>query len=176
MTDSTATEEAAFRDLFNSTYRNLVAYARRRSIDVGEADDIVSEVYAIAWRRRNDLLRDSPSLPWLYGIAGNVMRNQWRASSRRLQLVERLEAQPQPQPAGDPAEQSGSDLRSALEELSFDDQEILRLVAWEGLGHAEVAQVLGITTNAVGIRIHRARQRLEKELQARSQRRGGASS
>jgi RNA polymerase sigma-70 factor (ECF subfamily) len=168
-------DEAAFRDLFNSTYQALVAYARRRSIDVGEADDIVSEVYAIAWRRRADLAPDSPSLPWLYGIAANVMRNQWRASTRRLQLVERLEAEPQPGPSGDPADRAGAEIRSALERLSFDDQEVLRLVAWEGLSHEAVGHVLGCTTNAVGIRIHRARQRLEKELYEQ-QRRGGAAS
>jgi RNA polymerase sigma-70 factor (ECF subfamily) len=55
-------------------------------------------------------------------------------------------------------------LRAALQRLSFDDQEVLRLVAWEGLSHAEVAQVLQCSTNAVGIRVHRARQRLEIEL------------
>ncbi len=163
---SAGDDEGAFRQLFTDTYPALVAYARRRCIDVSEADDIVSEVYATAWRRRADRDAEALALPWLYGIATNVMRNQWRASSRRLQLVERLEAQPAREPSGDPGDREGEELRSALERLSFDDQEVLRLVAWEGLSHREVAAVLSCSTNAVGVRIHRARQRLEQELQA----------
>ncbi|MGB5755755.1 MAG: sigma factor, partial [Acidimicrobiales bacterium] len=46
--------EASFRLLFTSTYPDLVAYARRRSFDHAEADDIVAEVYTVAWRRRAD--------------------------------------------------------------------------------------------------------------------------
>ena len=93
-----------------------------------------------------------------------MVRNQWRSTSRRLRLVDHIQAQPAPPAGADPAERPGADLRAALERLSFDDQEVLRLVAWEGLPHAEVAQVLGCSTNAVGIRMHRARQRLQQAL------------
>jgi RNA polymerase sigma-70 factor (ECF subfamily) len=177
-------EEAAFRDLFNATYPKLVAYARRRSFDTSNADDVVSEVYATAWRRRDSLDAAEPPLPWLYGIASNVLRNQWRSESRRLQLVERLEAQPAATPTNAPGESDDlhsdlhEEIRSALKRLSFDDQEVLRLATWEGLPQAEIGQVLGCSTNAVGIRLHRARQRLETELNVQrrtSGRRGGAN-
>ncbi len=165
-------EQALFRQLFTSTYSRLVAYARRRSFDFSEADDVVSEVYSIAWRRREDIPADTPALPWLYGIAANVLRNNRRAGSRRLQLVERLQTEPTAANAAvagdteDPDSTDGAadDLRMALDRLSWDDQEVLRLVTWEGLSHSEAGQALGCSTNAVGIRIHRARQRLETEL------------
>ncbi len=166
--DSPSDDTSSFRQLFVSTYPQVVAYVRRRSHDRAEIDDVVSEVYAAAWRRRLDLSPDGAPLPWLYGIAANVLRNHWRAGSRRLRLVDRLEAEPHPETGGDPAERPGAEIRAALDRLSFDDQEVLRLVAWEGLSHAEVGQVLGCTTNAVGIRVHRARQRLEAELTPRS--------
>jgi RNA polymerase sigma-70 factor, ECF subfamily len=35
---------------------------------------------------------------------------------------------------------------------------------WEGLTHAETAHVLGCSTNAVAIRLHKARKRLQEEL------------
>ncbi|MEM7324428.1 MAG: RNA polymerase sigma factor [Actinomycetota bacterium] len=160
-------DEASFRALFESTYPKLVAYARRRSFDRGSVDDVVSEVYATAWRRRADLDDRRDPLPWLYGIAANVLRNQWRADSRRLQLVDQLEAQPVAAAAPDPAaaaDDGSAAIREALGRLTFDDQEVLRLVAWEGLSHAEVGEVLECSTNAVGIRIHRARLRLEEQL------------
>lgn len=168
VTEQDARDEAAFRRLFVATYGALSAYARRRSSDLTEADDIVAEVYAVAWRRRADIDRQAQPLPWLYGIAANVIRNTRRADSRRLQLVKRLQAQPQvqqPGPDGAAAvDASGVEIRDALDRLSFDDQEVLRLVAWEGLSHEEAGQALGCTANAVGIRIHRARRRLEARL------------
>jgi RNA polymerase sigma-70 factor (ECF subfamily) len=52
----------------------------------------------------------------------------------------------------------------ALASLSPADQEILRLVAWEELGNQQIATVLGITPNAVAIRLHRARTRFADAL------------
>ena len=153
----------AFRRLFDQTYPAIVAYARRR-VSPAQVDDVVAEVFATAWRRRADLDPGAAALPWLYGVAANVVRNLRRADGRHLRLVERIEAEPvstsRPHPADDP----GAELRVALERLSFDDQEVLRLVAWEGLSHAEAGRALECSTNAVGIRIHRARKRLEIEL------------
>ena len=169
MNETRSTDEVAFRSLFEATYPKLVAYVRRRSFDAGAVDDVVSEVFATAWRRREDLEDQRDPLPWLYGIAGNVLRNQWRADSRRLRLVDRLEAQPTATAAPDPADAAdggSAAIRDALSRLTFDDQEVLRLVAWEGLSHAEVGLVLDCSTNAVGIRVHRARLRLEEQLAA----------
>ncbi len=159
-------DEPAFRQLFTETYRALVAYARRR-VASHQVDDVVGEVYATAWRRRTDFNLDAPPLPWLYGIAANVVRNLQRADGRHLRLVERIEAEPAHvgHSMVDPADRAGVELRAALERLSFDDQEVLRLVAWEGLPHVEVGQILGCSTNAVGVRVHRARKRLEIELE-----------
>jgi RNA polymerase sigma-70 factor (ECF subfamily) len=53
---------------------------------------------------------------------------------------------------------------AALASLSPADQEILRLVAWEDLRNHQIAEVLGITANAVAIRLHRARARFTDAL------------
>ncbi len=165
------TDQDGFALLFQATYRPLVAYARRRTPSPADADDLVAEVYATAWRRRHELQADRSPLPWLYAVAGNLVRNARRAEGRRLRLVDKLAVEPTPTagagPLGaDPAERPGADLRAALAGLSFDDQELLRLIAWEGLTHAEVGQVLGCSANAVAIRAHRARQRLADQLKA----------
>jgi RNA polymerase sigma-70 factor (ECF subfamily) len=166
VTDVTGLTDDAFRRLFEVSYRPLLAYARRRVTSPSDADDLVAEVFAVAWRRRDEIPTSRPPLPWLYAVAGNVLRNQRRSDHRRLRLVGHLQTQRPPADAGaaDPADQYGDELRAALSSLPFDDQEVLRLVAWEGLSHAEVGQVLGCTANAVGIRVHRARQRLADQL------------
>lgn len=165
--DSAGDETTWFRAVFELGYTPMVAYARRRSPDRAAADDIVSEVFTTAWSRRRDFNHGASPLPWLYGIANNVVRNHHRSAGRHLRLIDQLEAQPAPPGANrgvDGGEAGDVELLDALERLSADDRELLRLLAWEGLSHAEIGIVLGCSTNAVGIRIHRARKRLAEEL------------
>lgn len=152
-----------FDALFNTTYPQVVAYARRRTRDAADADDVVAEIYATAWRRRDQLPGVEIPLAWLYGIGLNVIRNHRRSDDRHLRLVGAASTQAATAPLGtDPAESIR--IRSALEPLPADDAELLRLVAWEGLSHREAGDVLGCTANAIGIRLHRARQRLDAAL------------
>lgn len=161
--DETRAERAAFRALFEAHFAALLAYARRRTDQLADAEDVVADSFTVVWRRWADLPRDaSQHLPWLYGIALRVLANQRRSSARRLRLTERLRFFAR----GDgtsPSDRLDSAL-DALARLRSDDQEILRLIAWEGLSHAEVAVALGITPNAAAIRAHRARRRLEAQL------------
>ncbi len=53
---------------------------------------------------------------------------------------------------------------AAFASLAGTDRELLSLVAWEGLGHGEIASVLGCSRNAVRIRLHRARSRFAAAL------------
>lgn len=158
------TEPHDFRHVFEQTYPQMVAYARRRTATDADADDVVAEVYTTAWRRWSELDADREPLPWLYAVAGNVLRNHWRSARRRLRLVDHIEAQPQPSSPPNPADRQAAELREALEQLADEDRDVLTLMAWEGLSHAEIGEVLGCSANAVGIRIHRARQRLEAIL------------
>ena len=140
-----------------------MAHARRRTDQLADAEDVVADSFTAVWRRWADLPPDaSQHLPWLYGIARRVLANQRRGFARRLRLTERLRFFAR----GDmttPSDRLDSAL-DALARLRSDDQEILRLIAWEGLSHAEVAVALGITPNAAAIRAHRARRRLEALL------------
>lgn len=153
-----------FEHLFTLSYQPLTAYARRRVADPADADDVVAETFAVAWRRLDQVQPDRSPLPWLYTIAANVIRNQRRSRGRRLRLVDKLEAQPSPGPQNDPAEAAHHEVRVALGTLSDGDQEVLRLAAWEGLPHAEIGFILDCSTNAVALRLSRARQRLQAAL------------
>lgn len=148
---------ARFRALYNEAYAPLRRWAHHRGIAGGDADDVVAEVFTIAWRRFDDIPADA-AIPWLYGVARNVARNHRRGEQRRaaLQLVV-LPAPNVPAP-DEPADFTV--LREALRQLSDDDQEILRLVAWDGLEPSEAAVALGIAGTAARVRLHRARQKL----------------
>ena len=162
---------AQFRALYRETYGPLRRWAHHRGVTGSDADDVVAETFTIAWRRYDDIPADAV-IPWLYGVARNVLRNHRRGERRRLALVNAL---PAPSPVPPPDEPSDTTLLLvALDLLADDDQEILRLVAWDGLEPSEAAVALGITGSAARVRLHRARQRfVDAVTRVESQTRSG---
>jgi len=153
--------EEDFRRLWAEHHRHVLAYALRRTGQRADAEDAVSSTFTVAWRRFGDKPSAEFELPWLYAIAARVLANQRRSLRRLGALRSRLRELP------DPAGNERSDLPevvAALQQLRQEDQEILRLAAWEGLSGAELAVALGCSENAATIRLHRARKRLEEQL------------
>lgn len=160
--DAHATPRARFDALFRDHQRAVLAYAIRRTPTLADAEDAAAETFIIAWRKIA-LAPSDEALPWLYAIARRVLANQRRGRGRRERLAAllRVEDVPTPMRLGEAAD--GPAFR-ALATLTAADQEVLRLVAWEGLGNQQIAAVLGVSANAVGIRLHRARARFEAAL------------
>jgi RNA polymerase sigma-70 factor (ECF subfamily) len=153
------TREACFTRLFEANYSAVRAYAWRRRPDT--ADDVVSETFAIAWQRL-ERVPDTP-LPWLIGVARNVHRNMERAELRRRQREMRSASTEYGDCVTESVETDGS-LAEALTRLREGDREILLLAAWERLDRAGLAAALGCSKTAAGVRLHRARKRLEAAL------------
>lgn len=163
MTDSTSPSQLVrFETLFTDHQRSVLAYAMRRAPSAADAEDVAAETFATAWRKLDSIPPDAV-LPWLYAVARRVLANQRRGNGRRERLAARLRPYDVPTPlhAGEDMDRPAFE---ALGSLSAADQEILRLVAWEELGNREIAQVLGISPNAVAIRLHRARGRFADAL------------
>ena len=143
--------------------RAVHRYLSRR-VGAHAADDLLGDVFVAAVEAR---LRVQPhpsgsALPWLYGIAGNVVRSSlrrrephhpehqsfdWDAVDERLDAAARR-----------------TDLRKALAALTEAERELLLLVAWEGLTPAEAGEALGLTAVAARSRLHRARTRAQAAL------------
>lgn len=142
-----------FDELWAQHAAAVYGYAARR-VGLDGADEIVSEVFAVVWRRLDDVPADP--LPWLYGVGRNVIRQYHRASFRRRRLEEALVSTTPTSIEFD----GSADVLDAFFKLDDTDQEILRLVAWEELTPKEAAQVIGIAPPAFRMRLTRARRRL----------------
>ncbi|WP_018634879.1 RNA polymerase sigma factor [Parafrankia elaeagni] len=162
----------SFEALFREHHGAVLRFAQRRLGDDEAAWDVVSETFLAAWRHR----QRHPAAPdevraWLYGIAGNVVRNQRRAGIRRLRLEARMVGSGL---ATDPTALTDEDIADeavrrdlawqALERLSPDDREILQLAGWEGLDLHGLSVALEVSAAAAKVRLHRARRRLEAAL------------
>lgn len=154
-----------FTSLYDQYYRNVLRYALQHA-EQGQAEDVASETFLIAWRRSADV-PDEP-LPWLLGVARNLLRKQADAARQRRRIVDRIAAMTSERDllAWDTADhviERATALR-ALSALSDADVEALTLVTWHGLSAAEAAAVVGCSPRAFTVRLHRARRKLADHL------------
>jgi RNA polymerase sigma-70 factor, ECF subfamily len=154
--------EAEFRRLFADYSRHMLAYALRRTAERADAEDVVAGTFSVAWRRFADAPAEELRLAWLYAIAARVLANQRRSARRLAALRLRLRHEPA---ASQEDRSELPEVVAALKQLRSEDEEILRLAAWEGLTNAELAVALSCSENAVSIRLHRARKRLSEQLE-----------
>jgi RNA polymerase sigma-70 factor, ECF subfamily len=159
--DTSVFVQAEFDALYTAHRDDIWRYLRRRA--ASEPEDLTTEVFLVAWRRRADL-PDAP-LPWLYGVARKVLANHRRSDGRRSALASRAGAHALPF-APDPADAVGlrTDLVRALASLSESDRELVLLVAWEGLTLSEAGEALDCLPATAAVRLHRARKRLQAAL------------
>lgn len=158
-----ADRERRFTVLFQQTHGALLAYAVRRVADPTDAADVVAETFLVAWRRIDEVPGGPEARPWMFGVARRVLANAQRGDRRRHALADRLRLEiADAVPAPDAA---ATDVERALRTLDEDDQEVLRLTAWEQLARDEIALVLGVSRGAVRMRLHRARRRLAAALE-----------
>ena len=165
--DSPEFRRERFRILYNDLYDDLWRYVQRRSINTEEARDTLSEVFLVAWRRLEDIPAGKEARLWLFGVARNLVKTSWRKRKRSGDLLVRIGSEMSTKGTTDEELDNSGVLKivKALQFLSENDQEILRLLAWEDLSHKEISVVLGCSENAVAIRIRRARVRLMKVMQ-----------
>jgi RNA polymerase sigma factor (sigma-70 family) len=163
---SSVEEPALFAGLFERHGLAVRLYAVRR-VGPGAGDDIASEVFIRAFhaRGRYRAERDA-ALPWLLGIANNVIADHRRVERRRFAALERLIRE-----TPDLAEQHDAgltpELVAALRGLPARERDTLLLVVWGEVSQDEAAAALGVPVGTVSSRITRARKRLTTALMAR---------
>ncbi|AXV06243.1 putative RNA polymerase ECF-subfamily sigma factor [Euzebya pacifica] len=153
------------RALHDAHADDLVAYVTRRTASPDDAADVIAETFLVAWRRLDDVPPGHEARLWLFGVARRQLANSRRSTRRRTRLLGRLTDQLGPAlAAAPPGSPPDSPVMEAISRLPERDREVLYLVAWEQLSPAEAAVVLGVSPDAARTRLHRARKRLEAEL------------
>lgn len=165
-------EAASFGQLFDRHAQAVYAFCARRTADLGLAEDLTSITFLEAWRHRHraPLTEADRALPWLLGVANNVVRNARRTQRRYRGVLDRL-----PVPSVVPAAEDQAVSRSvtearlravldAIAALSRSEQEVVVLVLWSDLSYEEAASALGIPVGTVRSRLSRARSKLQRSL------------
>lgn len=159
-------DEVAFGQLFDRHADALFRYCVVRLRSRENAQDVVSYVFAEAWRQRHHIELKAGSLrPWLFSVArnrtGRVQAQLIRRADRTLseavsvvddhadRIVDQVDAQ-----------RLCAEVLDAIDALPTAAREVLALSVWGGLTYEQIATELGIEIGTVKSRLNRARQRL----------------
>lgn len=153
-----------FTVIYDACRQRVWAYAAARA-GRQAADDVVSETFAVAWRRLKDV--PDPALPWLLVVARNVLRDRYREEARHTAFLTDFAGEPPSGLDADIAERVAERLAvlRAMATLSDADREILILIAWQGLTPKDAARIVGCSATALRVRLHRARNRLIRAVE-----------
>jgi RNA polymerase sigma-70 factor (ECF subfamily) len=153
--------------MFERHGRDLLRYCTRR-VGAQLAEDVVAETFLVAHERRD---RFDPSrgglLPWLYGIATNLLRRHQRVEVRALRSVAAAGTEEGPAEAAAgrvDAQRSVARLSAVLAKLPRRQRDVLMLFAIAELEYAEIAAALGIPLGSVQSSLHRARAKVRAAM------------
>ena len=155
-----------FEELFGAHREAVLGYLRRRTDSGHDAADLLADTFLVAWRRLDDIPPGNQTRPWLYGVARRTLANHRRGEGRRHALATKLRQELTELDSLDRSLPDDTPAARAFRTLPEQDRELLSLVAWEELDTAQIAITLGISQNAVRIRLHRARKRFAKLITA----------
>ena len=165
-----ADRDARFGELVKEHQTYLYRFVLRNIGNPSDAEDIAQQAFIEAYKAMATFRGESKLSTWLYGIAMNLVRNYLNRAPHRVRQYESDDVlEGLPDTADGPealAERSQmmERLSSQIGELSSELQQILMLVAVDGLSYDEAAVMLEIPVGTVRSRLFRAREQIKERL------------
>jgi RNA polymerase sigma-70 factor (ECF subfamily) len=153
----------------------LYRYCARR-IGPDLAEDVVAQTFLVAYERRHTYAQDQPPLPWLFGIATNVLNRHRRDEVRGYRALARTGTDPLLTSAAQESHATRTEERAdaqrraqavarVLAKLPRRQRDVLLLFAVAELSYAEIAEALDLPVGTVQSALHRARTKMRKALE-----------
>jgi RNA polymerase sigma factor (sigma-70 family) len=163
-------EPKAFAPIFDRHFAAVHRYLHRRAgRDV--ADELSAETFALAFERRESCRADDSVLPWLFGIATNLLRRRYRSERRQLRAYARSGVDLWAAYEDEAAARAdgwtlGARLAGALAAMPQRQRDALLLYALADLSYEQIAVALDVPVGTVRTWLHRARRIAQRELAA----------
>ncbi len=156
-------EQAAFAEVYDAVAPRLFGYLFRQTGSQPLAEDLVQQTLLQIHRARGTFISGSPVVPWAFAIARRLLIDEQRRYHRNISATARHVAEevaanmPHLELEGlIAARQLAGRLQEELGRLPASQREAFELMRIDGLSHAEAAEALGISVNALKLRAHRA--------------------
>lgn len=155
------TDEGWFAQLYEGSFRKLVLAAYAMTNDLGEAEEITQEAFAIAYGRQSRLAAADSQEAWVRTVVVNLARRRLRRRTMLDRILRRRHDEPQP-PADTTSEYL--DLHDAIRTLPADQRVVVMLHYLADLPVDEIASIVDIPVGTVKSRLSRARTALATQL------------
>ena len=164
-------EEAAYHEIVDGHGTRLYRLAYSLVGNAADAEDVLQETFAGAFRHLGKFGERSSIKTWLSRIlvrqAARCHRHRARRTAGSLEHL----AEPSGRPVGGgsaarPESEADThmDIRAAMQALQPAHREVIALREFEGMTYEEIAEVLAVPRGTVESRLFRARQELRKQL------------
>lgn len=164
VTRSQAGDAAAFEELVRQHQRMIHALTFRMTGSLADAEDLAQESFLRAWEQLGTFRRSAKFSTWLYRIAVNTSLNWKQSEARRFQLHSRAAEEFSAQQAGEISTAQSNEVQAALLKLPAKQRAAIVLTIYDGLNHAEAAQILNCSETTVSWRVFAAKRKLKKLL------------
>ena len=158
----------AFHELVDRHSRSLYAAAQALVGNRADAEDIVQETFAGAYRAAGSFEQRSSVKTWLRRILLRQVARFYRDRPMKMQALDAPESAEVAHSPGKHSAEAGVDARmdvmSVLQQLSPDHRQVIVLREIEQMSYEEMADVLGLPRGTVESRLHRARAELKERL------------
>ena len=151
--------ESEFEEMLSRNRGRLYYIARRYARRQGDVDDVLQEIYLQLWRSFDSFKSASSRDTWLYRVALNAAVSWLRKASRNSQT----DGAGYPQELSEPEQYrcQASVLESFLNTLSDPEAHVL-MMHLDNLSNAEIAEVMGVSANAISARLSRLKKQFEQ--------------
>ncbi|MEZ4322275.1 MAG: sigma-70 family RNA polymerase sigma factor [Myxococcota bacterium] len=157
-------------ELFDAHGPFLLRVVHRLTGRADLAEDLVQEVFLVAWKRRDELTDSAGIRTWLYRVAVNVVRHRHRSESRYGALLERFtHVFRRTSPGADEGlerYERGQRVHAMIQQLTPKQREVFVLFELEELEGVEIAEILDIPLNTVWSRLRLARAAFKQHWEA----------
>jgi RNA polymerase sigma-70 factor (ECF subfamily) len=159
-------DPAAFEELARQHQRMVHALTYRMTGSLADAEDLAQEAFLRAYEQIGSFRGTARFSTWLYRIAVNTCLNWRQSDTRRHQLYARAAEEWSTRMAGDerPVGDQASEAQAALLKLPAKQRAAIVLTIYDGLNHAEAAEVLGCSETTVSWRVFAAKRKLKRLL------------
>jgi RNA polymerase sigma factor (sigma-70 family) len=144
----------------------FLAFVERRVGSRDDAEDILQEAFVRSLDRASSIRDSASATAWFYRVLRNALTDYYRRQDSRGRAISRLASE------ADPADEPDAELEavvcacivSLVETIKPEYGAAIRRVDLDGISVREYAEEAGITPSNAGVRLHRARETLRKQV------------
>jgi RNA polymerase sigma-70 factor (ECF subfamily) len=146
--------------------KQFLSFVQRRVSDSALAEDILQTAYLRAFEHRDEFQTSEPIVAWFYRLLRNAVIDSYRRHSSKKRAIEAFarELEISGQPSSDLENEVCACLLGTLDGLKPEYSEALRAMDLGDQRVQDFAQQHGISASNAGVRLHRARAALRKQL------------